>query len=69
MTGKSTCLSIITLNANGLNFPASRMAGWIKKKESDLVNFFTAFRNTSHQQRHTQTKIARMKTIFQANGI
>ena len=63
----NTCLSIITLNVNGLNAPTKRhmVAEWIRKK--DL--YIGCLQETHLRLKYThRLKVKGWKKIFNANG-
>ena len=51
----NTCLSIITLNVDGLNAPIKRhrVADWIKKKQNKSLQYAAYKRPTLGQRTHT----------------
>ena len=62
-----SCLSIITLNVNGLNFPTKRqrLAEWIQKQDP----YISCLQETHLKKRDTyRLKVKGWKKIFQANG-
>ena len=62
-----TCISIITLNANGLNAPTKRhrLAEWIQKQDP----YICSLQETHFRPRDTyRLKVRRWKKIFHANG-
>ena len=64
---KSTCLSIITLNVNGLNVPIKRhrVAEWIKKEDPSICSLQETLFTFKDTQR---LKVRSWKKIFHANG-
>jgi hypothetical protein len=54
------------LNVNGFNSPIKRyrLNDWIRKQDPTA---FLSARNTSHRERHTQTKVKGWKMIYQAS--
>ena len=62
-----TCISIITLNVNGLNAPTKRhrLAEWIKRQDS----YICCLQETHFRPRDTyRVKVKGWKKIFHANG-
>ena len=62
-----TCISIITLNGNGLNAPnkRQRLAGWIEKQDP----YICCLQETHIRLKDTyRLKVKRWKNIFYANG-
>ena len=62
-----TCISIITLNGNGLNAPnkRQRLAGWIEKQDP----YICSLQQTHFRPKDTyRLKVRRWKDIFHANG-
>ena len=62
-----TCISIITLNVNGLNAPTKRhtLAEWIHKQDPNTC----CLQETHFTSRDTyKLKVRRWKKIFHANG-
>ena len=62
-----TCISIITLNVNGLNAPTKRhrLAGWIQKQDP----YICCLQETHFRPRDTyRLKVRGWKKIFNTNG-
>jgi exonuclease III len=67
MMGITTCLSILTLNVNGLNFPIKRhcLANRIKKEDPTIY----CLQDTHLIDRNTHLlRVKGWKKIYQANG-
>ena len=63
----SSCISIITLNVNGLNASAKRhrLAEWIQKQDP----YICCLQETHFRPQDTyRLKVRRWKNIFHANG-
>ena len=64
---KGTCISIITLNVNGLNAPTKRhrLAEWIQKQDP----YICCLQETHFRPKDTyRLKVRGWKNIFHANG-
>ena len=61
-----SCLSMITLNVNGLNVPTKRqrLAEWIKNK----TPIYVVYKRTTSKQGTRRLKLKGWKNIFYANG-
>jgi exonuclease III len=67
MTGITTCLSILTLNVNGLNSPIKRLhlASWIKKEDPTICCLQET--HLINRNKHWLW-VKGWKKIYQANG-
>ena len=60
-----TCMSIITLNVNGLNAPTKRLAEWIQKQDP----YICCLQETHFTSMDTyKLKVRGWEKIFHANG-
>jgi exonuclease III len=67
MTGITTCLSILTLNVNGLNSPIKRhqLENWIKKEDPTICCIQET--HLINRNKHW-LRVKGWKKIYQANG-